>query len=91
MLAALTSVPIVGVRIPSRHLQGLDSLLSMVQMPASVPVATMAIGGARNAALFVLRMLAVGDLELRARLDASIAAKAVEIAQRDAKVAADSR
>lgn len=89
MLAALTTVPVVGVPIPSKHLQGLDSLLSIVQMPASVPVATMAIGGARNAALFVLRMLAVTDLPLRERLDAAVAAKAEQIIQVDARVAAE--
>jgi 5-(carboxyamino)imidazole ribonucleotide mutase len=91
MLASLTSVPVIGVPIPSRHLQGLDSLLSIVQMPASVPVATMAIGGAQNAALFVLRMLAVADLDLRARLDAAIASKANAISRRDAQVAAEHR
>jgi len=91
MLASLTTVPVIGVPIPSQHLHGLDSLLSIVQMPASVPVATMAIGGARNAALFVLRMLAVTDQRLRERLDAAVAAKTQQIIEVDARVAADHR
>ncbi len=72
MLAAKTTVPVLGVPVASRHLQGLDSLYSIVQMPKGVPVATFAIGnaGAANAALFAVAMLAVGDAALRARLDA---------------------
>ena len=72
MLAASTTVPVLGVPVPSRHLQGLDSLYSIVQMPKGVPVATFAIGdaGAANAALFAVAMLAVGDGELAAKLDA---------------------
>ena len=71
MLAAKTTVPVLGVPVPSRHLQGLDSLYSMVQMPRGVPVATFAIGpaGAANAALFVVAMLASGDPALRQKLD----------------------
>jgi 5-(carboxyamino)imidazole ribonucleotide mutase len=72
MLAAKTTVPILGVPVPSRQLQGLDSLYSIVQMPRGVPVATFAIGsaGAANAALFAVAMLATSDPALRARLDA---------------------
>jgi 5-(carboxyamino)imidazole ribonucleotide mutase len=72
MLAAKTPVPVLGVPVPSRHLDGQDSLLSIVQMPAGVPVATFAIGaaGATNAALFAVAMLAADDAELAARLDA---------------------
>jgi 5-(carboxyamino)imidazole ribonucleotide mutase len=72
MLAARTTVPVLGVPMPSRHLQGLDSLLSIVQMPAGVPVATFAIGeaGAANAALFAVAMLARTDQALAARLSA---------------------
>ena len=72
MLAAKTTVPVLGVPVASRHLQGVDSLYSIVQMPKGVPVATFAIGnaGAANAALFAVAMLAVGDPALRARLDA---------------------
>jgi 5-(carboxyamino)imidazole ribonucleotide mutase len=72
MLAAKTTVPVLGVPVPSRHLQGVDSLHSIVQMPKGVPVATFAIGaaGAANAALFVVAMLARHDEQLRARLHA---------------------
>jgi 5-(carboxyamino)imidazole ribonucleotide mutase len=72
MLAAKTTVPVLGVPVASRHLQGVDSLYSIVQMPKGVPVATFAIGnaGAANAALFAVAMLAVGDPGLRERLDA---------------------
>jgi 5-(carboxyamino)imidazole ribonucleotide mutase len=72
MLAAKTPVPVLGVPIASRHLQGVDSLHSIVQMPKGVPVATFAIGesGAANAALFAVAMLAVGDPSLAAQLDA---------------------
>jgi 5-(carboxyamino)imidazole ribonucleotide mutase len=71
MLAAKTTVPVLGVPVPSRHLQGLDSLYSIVQMPKGIPVATFAIGtaGAANAALFAVAMLAVDDPALRAKLD----------------------
>jgi 5-(carboxyamino)imidazole ribonucleotide mutase len=70
MLASKTTLPVLGVPIPSRHLQGLDSLLSIVQMPAGVPVATFAIGnaGAGNAALFAVAMLAAGNPDLAERL-----------------------
>jgi 5-(carboxyamino)imidazole ribonucleotide mutase len=72
MLAAKTTVPVLGVPVASRHLQGVDSLHSIVQMPKGIPVATFAIGnaGAANAALFALAMLATGDADLRARLEA---------------------
>ncbi|MDQ7957011.1 MAG: 5-(carboxyamino)imidazole ribonucleotide mutase [Rhodocyclaceae bacterium] len=72
MLASKTTVPVLGVPVASRHLQGVDSLYSIVQMPKGVPVATFAIGtaGAANAALFAVAMLAVGNPALRARLDA---------------------
>lgn len=71
MLAAKTTVPVLGVPVPSRHLNGLDSLLSIVQMPAGIPVATFAIGeaGAHNAGLFAVALAAAGDPALRARLD----------------------
>jgi len=71
MLAAKTTVPVLGVPVPSRHLQGLDSLLSIVQMPRGVPVATFAIGeaGAVNAGLFAVAMLAAGDATLAQKLD----------------------
>jgi 5-(carboxyamino)imidazole ribonucleotide mutase len=70
MLASKTTLPVLGVPVPSRHLQGLDSLLSIVQMPAGVPVATFAIGnaGAANAALYAVAMLALNDPDLARRL-----------------------
>ncbi|MFK7966223.1 MAG: 5-(carboxyamino)imidazole ribonucleotide mutase [Burkholderiaceae bacterium] len=71
MLAAKTSVPVLGVPVPSKYLRGEDSLLSIVQMPRGIPVATFAIGeaGAANAALFAAAMLAATDEALRVRLD----------------------
>jgi len=68
MLAAVTILPVIGVPVPSRHLNGLDSLLSIVQMPAGVPVATVAIGNARNAGLLAARILATQDAALADRL-----------------------
>ena len=70
VVAAKTVLPVLGVPVPSRHLQGLDSLLSIVQMPAGVPVATFAVGeaGAHNAALFAVAILATGDPDLRRAL-----------------------
>ena len=72
MIAAKTTVPVLGVPVASRHLQGVDSLHSIVQMPKGVPVATFAIGnaGAANAALFAVALLANEDPALRAKLDA---------------------
>ena len=82
MLAAKTTVPILGVPVASRHLSGVDSLHSIVQMPKGVPVATFAIGaaGAANAALFAVAMLANVDAVLRAKLDA-FRAEQTEIAR----------
>jgi len=68
MLAAKTILPVIGVPIPTQHLGGLDSLLSIVQMPRGVPVATVAIGNAENAAILAAEILALGDTELRARV-----------------------
>jgi 5-(carboxyamino)imidazole ribonucleotide mutase len=72
MLAAKTTVPVLGVPVPSKHLSGVDSLHSIVQMPKGIPVATFAIGtaGAANAALFAVAMLAHENPELQAKLDA---------------------
>ena len=83
MLAAKTTVPVLGVPVPSRHLQGQDSLLSIVQMPKGVPVATFAIGeaGAANAALFAIAMLAATDQNLAKQLEQ------FRITQRDAVLA----
>lgn len=63
MIAAVTPLPVIGVPVPLKHLDGMDSLLSIVQMPAGVPVATVSIGGARNAGLLAVRMLAAGTDE----------------------------
>lgn len=70
MVAATTALPVIGVPVKSRALNGLDSLLSIVQMPAGVPVATVAINGAKNAALLAISILALKDETLAARLDA---------------------
>ncbi len=77
MLAAKTAVPVLGVPVATRHLGGKDSLLSIVQMPRGIPVATFAIGeaGAANAALFAIAMLALDDADLAARLAAFRAAQ----------------
>jgi len=68
MLAAVTPLPVIGVPVPLAHLDGLDSLLSIVSMPAGVPVATVAVGGARNAGLLAVRILAASDAALRERM-----------------------
>jgi len=68
MLASLTPLPVIGVPVPLKHLDGMDSLLSIVQMPAGVPVATVSIGGARNAGLLAARILAAGGDAEAARL-----------------------
>jgi 5-(carboxyamino)imidazole ribonucleotide mutase len=70
MTASMTPLPVIGVPVPLRQLDGLDSLLSIVQMPAGVPVATVAIGNARNAGLLAVRILGAFDDELRARMQA---------------------
>ena len=83
MLAASTILPVIGIPVPLRHLDGLDSLLSIVQMPRGVPVATVAIGGGRNAGTLAAQILAVGDPELTAavggaREDIAAAARAAD-------------
>jgi 5-(carboxyamino)imidazole ribonucleotide mutase len=70
MVAALTPLPVIGVPVPLAHLDGMDSLLSIVQMPAGVPVATVSIGGARNAGLLAVRILAAADPDLATRMAA---------------------
>lgn len=72
MLAAKTTLPVLGVPVPSRHLKGMDSLLSIVQMPKGIPVATFAIGeaGAANAGLYAISLLAITDTDLAGRLEA---------------------
>ncbi|WP_129338683.1 5-(carboxyamino)imidazole ribonucleotide mutase [Cellulomonas endophytica] len=86
MLAAVTTLPVVGVPVPLKHLDGLDSLLSIVQMPAGVPVATVSVGGARNAGLLAVRILAAGTDDEARRLTAAMAAFQDDLrAQADAK------
>ncbi|WP_188986601.1 5-(carboxyamino)imidazole ribonucleotide mutase [Saccharopolyspora thermophila] len=74
MVASATVLPVIGVPVPLKHLDGMDSLLSIVQMPAGVPVATVSVGGARNAGLLAVRTLAADSGELGARLRAAMAA-----------------
>ncbi|WP_431915828.1 5-(carboxyamino)imidazole ribonucleotide mutase [Nonomuraea jabiensis] len=69
MLASVTPLPVIGVPVPLKYLDGMDSLLSIVQMPAGVPVATVAVGGARNAGLLAVRILAASDPGLRERME----------------------
>ena len=69
MVASLTPLPVIGVPVPLRHLDGMDSLLSIVQMPAGVPVATVSVAGARNAGLLAIRILGTEDDELRSRME----------------------
>jgi 5-(carboxyamino)imidazole ribonucleotide mutase len=68
MLASVTALPVIGVPVPLEHLDGMDSLLSIVQMPAGVPVAAVGVGNARNAGLLAVRILAASDADLRQRM-----------------------
>ena len=93
MVAAATPLPVIGVPVPLANLDGLDSLLSIVQMPGGVPVATVSIGGARNAGLLAVRILAVSDPALRSRIVAfqkeladSVLAKDAALKKRHGKV-----
>ncbi|GAA2963952.1 5-(carboxyamino)imidazole ribonucleotide mutase [Actinokineospora diospyrosa] len=70
MVASATVLPVIGVPVPLKYLDGMDSLLSIVQMPAGVPVATVSVGGARNAGLLAVRILAAADADLRERMAA---------------------
>ncbi len=79
MVASMTPLPVVGVPVKSRALNGLDSLLSIVQMPAGIPVATVAINGAKNAALIAVSILALNDPELAARYDAFRAGQTADV------------
>jgi 5-(carboxyamino)imidazole ribonucleotide mutase len=81
MLASVTVLPVVGVPVPLRHLDGMDSLLSIVQMPAGIPVATVSVGGARNAGLLAARILASGTDEESAALRRRLAAFAEDLRQ----------
>jgi 5-(carboxyamino)imidazole ribonucleotide mutase len=68
MLASVTPLPVIGVPVPLKHFDGMDSLLSIVQMPSGVPVATVAVGNARNAGLLAVRILAASDADLQQRM-----------------------
>lgn len=83
MLASVTSLPVIGVPVALAPLDGLDSLLSIVQMPAGIPVATVAIGNSANAALLAIRMLAIGDAALAVKLDDHAAALAETVATKN--------
>jgi len=86
MLASVTSLPVVGVPISLTHLDGMDSLLSIVQMPAGVPVATVSIDGAKNAALLALRILATSEPGLTEKLDEFRASLVETVLEKDAKL-----
>ena len=88
MLASVTTLPVVGVPVPLSRLDGLDSLLSIVQMPAGVPVATVSIGGARNAALLAVRILATTDAELSQALATYAADLEVMVEQKNSDLQA---
>jgi 5-(carboxyamino)imidazole ribonucleotide mutase len=86
MIASVTPLPVIGVPVPLKYLDGLDSLLSIVQMPAGVPVATVAVGNARNAGLLAARILGAQDESIRARVAADQAALREMVAEKDARV-----
>jgi 5-(carboxyamino)imidazole ribonucleotide mutase len=90
MLAAVTPLPVIGVPVSLSKLDGLDSLLSIVQMPKGVPVATVAIDGARNAGLLAARILAVGDPALRTRVEGLMQTQAEAAKAADARVRSSS-
>jgi 5-(carboxyamino)imidazole ribonucleotide mutase len=88
MVASATPLPVIGVPVPLKHLDGMDSLLSIVQMPAGVPVATVSIGGARNAGLLAVRILGASDHVLLARMSAYQAGLEALVAEKDAALRA---
>jgi 5-(carboxyamino)imidazole ribonucleotide mutase len=88
MVASATPLPVIGVPVPLKHLDGMDSLLSIVQMPAGVPVATVSIGGARNAGLLAVRILAAADEGLRGRMAAYQEGLVAMVADKDAALRA---
>ena len=88
MTASLTPLPVIGVPVPLRHLDGLDSLLSIVQMPAGIPVATVAVGNARNAGLLAVRVLGASDPVLREAMERYQAGLAASVVEKDAAVRA---
>ncbi|MFG1673230.1 5-(carboxyamino)imidazole ribonucleotide mutase [Micromonospora sp. NPDC049282] len=91
MVASVTPLPVIGVPVPLKHLDGMDSLLSIVQMPAGVPVATVSIGNARNAGLLAVRILGVSDPALRDRMAAYQASLEDLVAEKEAALRASLR
>ena len=87
-LAANTTLPVIGIPVKSSTLDGLDALLSTVQMPSGIPVATVAIDGAENAALLALQILSVGDAEIAEKLDAARKASAATVLEKNAALTA---
>jgi 5-(carboxyamino)imidazole ribonucleotide mutase len=88
MVASATPLPVIGVPVPLKYLDGMDSLLSIVQMPAGVPVATVSIGGARNAGLLAVRILGAADVPLRQRMTEYQASLKTLVAEKDAALRA---
>ncbi|PGH43393.1 5-(carboxyamino)imidazole ribonucleotide mutase [Micromonospora sp. WMMA1998] len=88
MVASVTPLPVIGVPVPLKHLDGMDSLLSIVQMPAGVPVATVSIGNARNAGLLAVRILGASDPALRDRMAAYQASLEDLVAEKEAALRA---
>jgi 5-(carboxyamino)imidazole ribonucleotide mutase len=86
MTASMTSLPVIGVPVALQHLSGLDSLLSIVQMPAGIPVATVAVGNARNAGLLAVRILATSDTKLREAMERYQADLGQVVQEKDAKL-----
>ena len=87
-IAANTTLPVIGIPVKSKNLDGLDALLSTVQMPTGIPVATVAIDGAANAAILAIQMIAIEDAVLAQKLDANRAAGAAKVLEKDKAIAA---
>ena len=86
MTASMTPLPVIGVPVPLAHLDGLDSLLSIVQMPKGIPVATVAVGNAANAGLLAIRILAASDASLRVRMEEYQSSLTAMVLEKDAKL-----
>jgi 5-(carboxyamino)imidazole ribonucleotide mutase len=86
MTASMTALPVIGVPVPLQHLDGLDSLMSIVQMPAGIPVATVGVGNARNAGLLAVRILGTSDDKLRAAIERYQADLAQQVRDKDARL-----
>ncbi|HEU5222594.1 MAG TPA: 5-(carboxyamino)imidazole ribonucleotide mutase [Candidatus Lumbricidophila sp.] len=86
MLASVTTLPVIGVPVPLSRLDGLDSLLSIVQMPAGVPVATVSIGGAKNAGLLAVKVLATSDASLQTALERFMTDLAAQVEEKNARL-----